>query len=154
VSDLVERLKAPLKEGLIDVKASRGRRVFVRVRRESFRDAVSHIISGIGVRHLSAITGVDMGGEIELLYHFAYNSVVLTLGVSVPKGSPTMPTVTDLVPGAVFYEREAHEFLGAVFEGHPDLSPLLLPEGWPEGVYPLRKENDYNKLHETELRKV
>ncbi|RLG90884.1 hydrogenase large subunit, partial [Candidatus Bathyarchaeota archaeon] len=59
---------------------------------------------------------------------------------------PVVPTITDIIPGAVLYEREVHDLLGVAFEGHPDLSPLVLPEEWPERVYPLRKEYTLEKL--------
>ena len=48
------------------------------------------------------------------------------------------PTATGLWPGAGWMEREAHDLLGVVFEGHPNLKVILLPEGF-EG-HPLRKE--------------
>ncbi len=148
MDDLAERLREHLKNGVTDLQTPRDRRIFIRVRMKSFRDAIMCITNKLGIKHLSAITGIDLVEEIELQYHFAHNgSVMLSLGVPVPKSSLRIPTVTDLIPGAVFYEREVHEFFGVEFESHPDLSPLILPERWPEGVYPLRKENDYDKLH-------
>jgi NADH-quinone oxidoreductase subunit C len=48
--------------------------------------------------------------------------------------------VVSLLPGAVLYEREVHDLLGVVFDGHPSLERLILPDDWPEGVYPLRKD--------------
>jgi Ni,Fe-hydrogenase III component G len=68
------------------------------------------------------------------------------LQVDVLKKNPNVPTITDLILGAVLYEREVHDMVGVTFEGHPDLSPLILPEGWPEGVYPLRKEEKFEEL--------
>jgi len=103
----------------------------------------------LGFKHLSTITGVDAGKDFEILYHLAYKGAVeLTLGVSVPKGEPHIPTVADLIPIALFYEREVHEFFGVIFDGHPDLSPLLLPDGWPKDVYPLRKDCTFEELKE------
>ena len=58
--------------------------------------------------------------------------------MDVPEGKPVAPTITDVIPGAVLYEREVHDLLGVEFEGHPDLSPLLLPDDWPREVHPLR----------------
>ncbi len=66
--------------------------------------------------------------------------MVLSLKTSIPKNDPKLPTIVSIVPGAELYEREIHDMLGVIFEGHPDLSPLILPEKWPNGLYPLRKE--------------
>jgi membrane-bound hydrogenase subunit beta len=79
------------------------------------------------------------------------DAVILTLGFSVPKENPTTRTITDLLPSAVLYEREVYEMLGVNFEGHPNLIPLLLPEGWPKGVYPLRKEEKFEELRKIAL---
>jgi NADH-quinone oxidoreductase subunit C len=58
--------------------------------------------------------------------------------VQVPEGDPTVPTLFDLYPGSEAMEREAYDMLGVVFEGHPDLTRILMPEDW-EG-HPLRKD--------------
>jgi len=50
-----------------------------------------------------------------------------------------MPTATAFTDGALWIEREMHELLGVNFPGHPNLKKLLLPDDWPDGVYPLRK---------------
>jgi len=56
----------------------------------------------------------------------------------VPRDGGRLPTLTDLWPGASWHERETYEMFGVVFDGHPNLVPLLLPDGF-EGN-PLRKE--------------
>lgn len=62
----------------------------------------------------------------------------LMLRTTVPHQAPELPSATGLYAGAAWHERETHEMFGVVFFGHPDLSPLLLPEGF-EG-HPLRKD--------------
>jgi NADH-quinone oxidoreductase subunit C len=58
--------------------------------------------------------------------------------VQVPEPDPSVPTLFDLYPGVEAMEREAFDLFGVVFEGHPDLTRILLPEEW-EG-HPLRKD--------------
>nr|MDT0660999.1 NADH-quinone oxidoreductase subunit C [Micromonospora sp. DSM 115978] len=60
------------------------------------------------------------------------------LRTRVPRDAATVPSVVDLYPGASWHERETHEMFGIAFDGHPGLTPLLLPPEF-EG-HPLRKE--------------
>tara|TARA_B100000927_G_scaffold177688_1_gene143124 strand:+ start:584 stop:997 length:414 start_codon:yes stop_codon:yes gene_type:complete len=60
-----------------------------------------------------------------------------TVKVFVNDESLTLSSITDLYPSANFYEREAFDMFGIVFENHPDLTRILMPDDW-EG-YPLRK---------------
>jgi NADH-quinone oxidoreductase subunit C len=62
----------------------------------------------------------------------------LRIRVGVPAADPTVPSITEIFPGANFYEREAFDLFGIVFSGHPDLTRIVLPDDW-EG-YPLRKD--------------
>lgn len=148
-NEIVEKLRAFLKDMLTEAKIPKERRIFVQVKREALKDAIKYLVNELKFRHLSTITGVDIGEKIEVIYHLAYKgSIELSLKVSLPKENPSIPTVMDCIPGAVLYEREVHDLLGVNFEGHPDLSSLLLPEGWPEGLYPLRKEPSLEKIRD------
>lgn len=62
----------------------------------------------------------------------------LLIKVALDAPDPAMPSMTGVFPGANFYEREAYDLFGVRFEGHPDLTRILLPEEW-EG-HPLRKD--------------
>jgi len=58
--------------------------------------------------------------------------------VQVPESNPVVPTLFTLYPGTEAMEREAWDMFGIAFEGHPDLTRILMPEDW-EG-HPLRKD--------------
>ncbi|QNJ40729.1 NADH-quinone oxidoreductase subunit C [Streptomyces buecherae] len=62
----------------------------------------------------------------------------LLVRTTVPHDAPTLPTAIDVYPGAAWHERETHEMFGVDFTDHPNLVPLLLPDGF-EG-HPLRKD--------------
>ena len=62
----------------------------------------------------------------------------LRIRAGVPGSDPVAPSITGVFTGANFYEREAWDLLGVRFEGHPDLTRILLPDDW-EG-HPLRKD--------------
>lgn len=90
--------------------------------------------------HLITITAIDAGEQFELLYHVVGPGGVVTLRTAIPRGKPEMPTASGIYISAAIYEREVHDLFGLVFTGHPDLRMLILPEGWPEGEYPMRKD--------------
>ena len=58
--------------------------------------------------------------------------------VQVPESDPTVDSVVEIYPGADSMEREAYDMVGIIFEGHPDMTRILMPEDW-EG-HPLRKD--------------
>lgn len=78
-------------------------------------------------------------GRIELLYHFCRGKAIITLRTSLPYSAPIAPSVCGLIPYATLYEREIIEMFGVTLTGTPSTSRLLLPDDWPDGVYPLRK---------------
>jgi NADH-quinone oxidoreductase subunit C len=102
------------------------------------RPAVLVLRDSFGIFHLSTITGQEVSAGLELLYHF-WGGRGITLRVALHREAPRLPTLTDLIPGADFYEREIAEMLGVTFEGHPGPAHLLLSDDW-EGGHPLRED--------------
>ncbi len=146
-NEIIRKLKDAMGEDILETKIPRPRRIFVHVSKNAFKKVIQYLTQKADFTHISTITGVDIGEEIEAIYHLSRDGrIELSLKVRTPKDNPILPTVTDIIPGAVLYEREVHDLLGITFEGHPDLSPLVLPEGWPSDVYPLRKEWTIEKI--------
>lgn len=134
--------------------------IWFTVSRGSFRKSIE-LISDIQIPHLSVTSGSDLGDVVELIYHFAVNygypgdEVSVNIKVHLPKDDLTIPTITDLVPGAITTEREKQEFLGISVENIPDSRRLWLDEGFPEDRYPWRwdetgMENMSRYVHDKE----
>jgi NADH:ubiquinone oxidoreductase subunit C len=123
----------------IPVQVTRDHRIFITVPRTDLIKTVNILASELNVQHVITISARDTGVELELLYHFFVNGVVITIRTSCPRDDPTVESIVKIFPGAMLYEREVHDLLGIVAKGHPDLQPLLLPDTW-EGGYPLRKD--------------
>lgn len=91
---------------------------------------------------LDAVTGMDWLArqEMEVVYDFFHLEETLRVVVRcrVPRDQPEVPTISAVFAGANWHEREAHEFFGIRFRGHPNLVPLLLPED--ADYHPLRKD--------------
>lgn len=91
---------------------------------------------------LDTITGVDWmaEGQMEVVYDYLHllkplRAVVRT---RIPREHPEVPSISSVYPGANWHEREAHDFFGIRFLGHPNLTPFLLPED--ATYHPLRKD--------------
>ncbi len=108
------------------------------------RETIKKLVD-LGFDYLLSISGIDEPKEqrIRIVYHLTSSSSpknVVAVEVSVPRQDPRVPSISDIIPAALFQEREEHEMLGIVFEGLPDTRHLLLPSDWPKNVYPLRKD--------------
>jgi len=106
------------------------------------------IIVGLRVKrlgYLSAIVGMDLGvdaDELEVLYHFCPGGAVITLRVRIPRQNAVLPSLCEIIPSAEVYERELREMFGVEITGLHNAQRLYLPDDWPTGIYPLRKDFD------------
>ena len=92
-----------------------------------------------GFSHLSAITGTQTNNNlIEILYHLDRAGTLVTVRLVLPQNDDSISTITDIILGASLYEREIHDLFGVKFEGHPQLSRLILPDEWKNDSFPLR----------------
>jgi Ni,Fe-hydrogenase III large subunit len=66
----------------------------------------------------------------------------VTLLVSLDPARPEVPSLTTAIPAANWHEREMRDLFGIIPIGHPDPRPLVVHDGWPQGVFPLRKSFD------------
>jgi NADH-quinone oxidoreductase subunit C len=132
--------------GELSVKEVTARESIVSVE-ASMLNAVLELLKRKGFSHLSLITGVDRikDGVFEVFYTLFRWETGETLLVksSVSRDRPVITSVMHLWPTARFYERDVHEFFGIVFDGNPDLKPLIL-ENWKE-MPPMRKDFDPQK---------
>ncbi|MEM1550600.1 MAG: NADH-quinone oxidoreductase subunit C [Candidatus Bathyarchaeia archaeon] len=137
-TELARRLMDRFQHRILELSAPRANRIFIHMGREDLKEAVSFLVNE-GFTHLSAITALNAGDSLEILYHLSGNGILVTLRVTLPPNDFVIPTITDIIPGALLHEREVHDLFGIKFKGNPDLRPLILPEDWPEGTYPMRR---------------
>jgi NADH-quinone oxidoreductase subunit C len=105
-------------------------------------DVCEHVKSApeLAFDYPANITAVDWSDRLEMVYHLDSISLKqrLTLKVDLNRDKPSIASVTPIWKGANWQEREIHDLFGIVFQGHPDLRRILLPEEF-EG-FPLRKD--------------
>jgi len=140
VERILESLRETFSTKLLEPQAVPIDETFVTLPPDCIHAAAQVLVERFDLRHLSAITGEDTGDEIVLLYHF-WDGHGLTLRTSLPRQDARIATLTDLIPGAAFYEREASEMLGVAFDGHPATHRLLLPDDW-SGEPPLLRQEE------------
>jgi NADH-quinone oxidoreductase subunit C len=104
-------------------------------------EAVAGLVDELGFA-IESISGIDWPAEemMEVVYDF--NKMAeggrITIRVRVSREKPELPSISKIFGGADWHEREAHDMFGIVFTGHPNLTPLLLPE--EATFHPLRKD--------------
>jgi NADH-quinone oxidoreductase subunit C len=127
------------------VVVDRGELTFF-VRRERLADVARHLRDDAELRFelLSGVSGVhypqDAGRELHAVYHLVsitHNRRV-RLEAAAPDADPHIPSVTKVYPTADWHERETYDFFGIIFDGHPALTRIQMPDDWPG--HPQRKD--------------
>lgn len=118
------------------------RRYYIDINPKDIVESARIVFCELGCRFAIA-TGIDTSQGFEILYHFSYDKTgeMFTLRVLIPdKTNPEIESITPIIRGAEWIEREICEMLGINFKNHPNLKRLLLAPDFPEGVYPLRQK--------------
>jgi len=153
--EIVESFKSSLGKDLVDYtiyrqeiasKANLFTSISIVVNRKAFRDAINHVCKLQEDPHFIVISSSDRGDNVELIYHMTIyyglhlKEISLLLTVMLPKTDLRIPTITDILPGTIFAERETQEMMGVEVTGIPDNRRLFLPDDFPAGVYPWRND--------------
>lgn len=123
------------------MKIQRERRIFTELPAQNLREVIDYAMKNLGFMFLCTISGLDEGEKLSFMYHLTrQDGVILTLKISVPKDAGSIKSVIDYFGSADIYERELVDLFGAKVEGLPEGRRYPLPDNWPAGQYPLRKD--------------
>jgi NADH-quinone oxidoreductase subunit C len=128
----------------VDYIAHPGRPLPDPVTPERFEVVVNLLDRGTGPTGVAGGNGTGNGTSGNGAAHAARPPRRLRARCQVPASDPTVPSLFDVWPGSDAMEREVFDLMGIVFEGHPDLSRILMPDDW-EG-HPLRKDNPVGRV--------
>lgn len=129
------------------VRIQRPRRIYVDVPCETLSQILATAVKDMRFSILCTITGLDLGAQFGVIYHLSRESgVTLNISASLPKDKPVLSTITAMFPAAELYEREMVDLLGIQVQGLPEGPRYPLPDDWPDGQYPLRKDWDPSSL--------
>jgi len=139
--------------GLADkIKIIRQRRIFLEIENTIFLEVFDYAVKNLGFEHLCAITGLDEGSQLAALYHLAdAQGVLLNIKTSTSKDNPVFKTVTPYFPYAEIYEREMMDLLGMKIDTLPPAHRYPLPDDWPAGEFPLRKDWKLKSGHDGQV---
>jgi NADH:ubiquinone oxidoreductase subunit C len=133
----LQQVERYAKEANAKVTQLRKGETLVEVDQKNLKSFLSHIVNDMSIRHLMTITGLDLGQNIGIIYHFSHDRDNLHVRTLVPKTNATAVSILEIVPGAILYEMEIHDMVGVKFEGNPWMDrKLLLPESWPDDLPP------------------
>jgi NADH-quinone oxidoreductase subunit C len=148
--EVADALEARLREGGIEsaleqVVIHRGEITF-HVRREDLV-AVARMLRDderLRFEFCSGVSGVhypdDRGRELHAVYHLLSmtHNRRIRVEVSVPDADPHIPSLVAVYPTNDWHERETYDMFGIIFDGHPALTRILMPDDWPG--HPQRKD--------------
>ena len=138
---LAQELRDAHADSVLDTEHFRGKAA-LHVAPALIREVLEHL-RGKGFGFLASVHGVDyfpeeprLGVQYELLDMHEVDRI--TVKLRVPTEDPHVPSVTPQWPTADHQEREIYDMFGVIFDGHPDLRRILMPEDY-EG-YPQRRD--------------
>jgi NADH-quinone oxidoreductase subunit C len=138
--NVLDTLKEKLGGSIKEIKVHNAKRIYIAVDRADVKKCLKTIFRDLGARYIVA-SGVENFDSFEILYHFGFDAegTVVSVRTYLDREKPEIESMTDIIPGISYIEREMKELLGINFTGHPGLTHFLLRDDWEEGNYPLRK---------------
>ena len=141
--------------GAIDVDSGpRPRDVTARLHHASDLPALAAVLTGPCALALATVVATDetATADRDLKVRYIFEATApggpdrfVTLLASVDEVRPQLPSLTKSIPAANWHEREMRDLFGIVPVGHPDPRTLVVHDGWPQGMFPLRKSFDASR---------
>jgi membrane-bound hydrogenase subunit beta len=124
------------------IVVQREKRIFTGfLAREEFEQVFHYVHDEMGFFRAHHVVGTDEGEDLGFIYLLSNaDYIILALKEKAPKSDPRISAMTNVYPSLLVHERELADLFGAIVEGLPEGPTYPLPDGWPKGNYPLRKE--------------
>lgn len=115
--------------------------IYIKVEAAGLPALMQFLQESWGMNYLADLTAVDYTEEFEIIYHLCRipeQGQKIAVKTRVDRNRAELPSLCSLYPTADWQEREVFDLMGVVFNGHPNLMRVLLPEGFVG--HPLRKD--------------
>jgi len=123
--------------------------IMVDVPAEELQATARYVLNELHGRFISSAGADkrDIAGSFEVnqVFGLDQDKLFMVLRTEIEPTQPVIPSITPFIPGANWAEREVRDLIGVTPTDHPDPRRLVLPDDWPEGVYPLRRDFRYNE---------
>jgi NADH-quinone oxidoreductase subunit C len=141
-----EALRASFPQAILEAH-KKGKQLVLTVSAEQLVALCRHLRDDAAFRfdYLADLTALDAADGFRAVYRLysLTNGDYAQILVPLDQSDPRVSSVCSIWPGANWQEREAYDMFGIVFDGHPDLRRILLPEDWVG--HPLRKSAEETK---------
>ncbi|MDO4732696.1 MAG: NADH-quinone oxidoreductase subunit C [Bacillota bacterium] len=138
VAKILERF--PVLEGHVSIQRNQRVVVDYLVRRD-FEKVLDFLAQSAGFTTFHLVIGVDNGDNLGFIYVLSNEeNVLIFVKQKAPKARPNIKSICSIFPNALWHERELVDLFGAVVEELPPGPRYPLPDLWPAGNYPMRKE--------------
>lgn len=139
---IADAIKEKFQDDVLSISEYRGQ-VSVTVNKSIIRDLMTYLHAS-GMDHLRDLTAVDYLGKrdirFEVVYHLLSikNRCMIRIKTPVSEADCAIDSVVPIWIGADWHERECFDLFGIRFNGHPNMTRILMPEDWVG--HPLRKD--------------
>jgi NADH-quinone oxidoreductase subunit C len=143
VADQLERAYPEFNDAIEKVIVDRGE-LTLHIKREKLFEVAKVLRDTLRFEVCLGVSGVhypeDKGRELHAVYPLLSmtNNRRIRLEVSVPDSDPHIPSLVEVWAGNNWHERETFDMFGIIFDGHPALTRILMPDDWPG--HPQRKD--------------
>ncbi len=137
----------------VEISERSEKRVYVYADKDVWVDLASFVFNDLDGRFDTGV-GLDDRDGVEVMFFFPFDSesYYLTIKTFAKKPYPELDSISNVIPGAKWIEREIFEMFEVNFRNHPDLRPVLRSDTRPTDFYPHKRES--KKKHETSREKL
>ena len=146
--EIIETLGTKFGKQILKAEEKVSNQVFVTIVPDALMPVVCFLNQALSARFLinAATDRREQDGRYTVSYIFSFDreKIFLCIQVAVDSTDPNIGSITPIIAGANWSERETRDLVGINLRGHPDPRRLVLADDWPQELYPLRKDFPYD----------
>lgn len=146
--EVIKKIQDKFKNDILQAEEIVPGRIYLDIKKEAVTEISDFIFNKLKGRFLIS-AGTDRlatEGDFLVTHIFSLDkdNIFVSLKIPISPEDSTIDSISNIIPGANWAEREFRDMVGINPANHPDPRRLVLPDDWPEGIHPLRKDVPYN----------